>query len=188
MDPRLSLSPLISSFPWTPSWKHTVVILAAAMALSTPSRAQSRSFSLQPRQPQSLSLTIPHNQVQVIHLHLDGGIIGVRETAGSNRPLWLVDLGRGGNLSYVISGNASGKAVLEITCFERERRAEVSVSTDPLTTPNEASAHLLQAEDLLASAELIRRHWPGAPSTTNPLRLYDHAFSLAADISPIGSL
>lgn len=159
------------------------VIVAAVLSASAQPRTV--SFRLKPRQPQTLSLFVPTDRVVLVHLHLNGGIIGVREITGNGRPLWLIDLGRGGNLTYVALGTDSGNCVFEITSFERERQAEVSVEIDPAVRQSDASAALLQAEDLLANAELLRRRWPGAPSGTDALTLYKNALALAAGLSDI---
>lgn len=156
-----------------------------AIGLSASAQSRTVSFDLKPREPQTLFLSLPQNEIVVVHLRLKGGIIGVRETTGTNRPLWLIDLGREANLTYVVTRTSSANCVVEITSFERERQAEVSVEIDPATPQSDASTALLKAEDLLANAELLRRRWPGAPSGTDALTLYQNALALATGLSDV---
>lgn len=159
------------------------VVMAAVFSASA--RSRTVSLRLKPRQPQILNLSVPQNQIALVHLHLNGGIIGVRETTGNSRPLWLIDLGRGGNLTDVATGPASGSCAFEITSFERERQADVSVEIDSAAPESDSSASLQKAEDLLAEAELLRHHWPGAPAGQDALLLYKKAFAAAADLRDV---
>ena len=157
-----------------------VLVLTACVALGH-GQAQERSFSLRlkPREPQTLAVSLGQRQMSLVHLHLGGGIVGVRATTpdGSSRPLWLVDLGRGAELSYVLAG--PGSVTLEITSFEKARLAEVSLNIDSPLAADEHLTDLRDAEDLLADAELIRRHWPTAPKNMDAIQLCDQAFILA---------
>lgn len=148
--------------------------------------AQARTVSLQlkPRQPQTLIVPLEKNQMALVHLHLHGGIIGVREMApdGKNHPLWLIDLGREATLSYVVDGSQPGDQALEITSFEKARLAEVSVEIGLPSLTNATLTSLREAEDDLANAELIRRHWPNAPTSMDAVQLYDRAFTLATTL------
>ena len=165
------------------------VALAAMAGFTLPTQAQLRTISLhlKPRQPQTVALTLQTDRVAILHLRLDGGIVGVRETtaAGNSRPLWLIDLGRGANLTYVVTGTPLASCDFEVTSFERERQAEVSIEIDQPVPQSNSSASLLKAEDLLANAELLRRHWPGAPSGENALTLYENALALAAGLNDV---
>ncbi len=124
------------------------------------------------------------NEAAVVHLHLHGGIVGVRETApdGGSRPLWLIDLGRGADLSYVSGGSTAGNYTLEITSFEKAKLAEVSLEVGDATPVTPALRNLQDAEDLLANADLIRRHWPTAPVGLDAVDLYDRAMALAVKV------
>ncbi len=112
------------------------LVFMAGVALGN-GLAQERPISLQlkPRQPQTLIVSLEKSQMALVHLHLHGGIVGVRETApdGKSRPLWLIDLGREATLTYVADGSQPGDQALEITSFEKARLAEISVELiDPL--------------------------------------------------------
>src|ERR1700678_917062 len=100
------------------------LLFIAGVALGSGlAQARTVSFQLKPRLPQTLIVTLEKGQMVLVHLHLQGGIIGVAEKApdGSSRPLWLIDLGRGAALTYGMGGSNSGNYTLEITSFERER-------------------------------------------------------------------
>jgi hypothetical protein len=162
------------------------LVFMAGVALGS-GLAQTRtvSFQLKPKQPQTLVVPLEKNQTVLVHLHLQGGIIGVAEKApdGSSRPMWQIDLGRGAALTYGMGGSNPGNYTLEITSFERERLAEVSVEIDASAPVSQSSTDLRDAEDLLANAEMIRRHWPGAPAKVDANQLYDRALTLAAKLA-----
>ena len=168
-----------------------VVIIATGIAcsigLAQEQTERKASLQLQPRQPQTLSIPIKKNEMALVHLHLHGGIVGVRETAaeGSSRPLWLIDLGREATLGYVVDASSSGEHALEITSFEKGRLAEVSLEIDDASSANPRLTNLRDAEDLLANADLIRRHWPTAPVGQDAIELYDRALALAARLDDI---
>ncbi len=145
------------------------------------------SLQLKPREPQTLVASLPANEMALVHLHLHGGIIGVREIApdGSSRPLWLIDLGRGAELTYVRGGASTGNYTLEITSFEKAKPVEVSLEVDDASPATAKSKDLRDAEDLLANADLIRRHWPTAPVGVDAIGLYDRALALAAKLDDI---
>jgi tetratricopeptide (TPR) repeat protein len=161
---------------------HTAAALIVTFCLALGSgfgQARPASFQLKPREPQTITVSLGQSEMSLVHLHLQGGIVGVKATApdGSSRPLWLIDLGRGAELSYVLAG--PGSVTLEITSFEKARLAEISLD---IGSPQPADAHLTDlrdAEDLLANADLIRRHWPTAPKNMDAIQLYDGALALA---------
>lgn len=161
-----------------------LLIFAGAVLSRGASQTRTLSFHLKPRQPQTLAVPLAADQVAVIHLHLHGGIIGIRETApdASGRPLWLIDLGRGAELSYVSGGSSAGDYILEITSFEKAKLADVSLEVGDAAPVTPALKDLRQAEDLLANADLIRRHWPTAPAGLDAVQLYDRALALAVGI------
>jgi CHAT domain-containing protein/tetratricopeptide (TPR) repeat protein len=158
-----------------------LVFMASVALGSGLAQAQTTSLQLKPRQPQTLIVPLEKSQMALVHLHLHGGIVGVRETApdGRSRPLWLIDLGRDATLTYVADGLQPGDQALEITSFEKARPAEISVEIDRPSSANAILTSLREAEDDLANAELIRRHWPDAPTGMDPIQLYDRAFTLA---------
>jgi CHAT domain-containing protein len=184
MCQRASFPPGIARWlPAAQKIRSAIVLACMAGAALGIGLAQSRAVSLQlkPRQPQTLTVPLENNQMVLVHLNLQGGIIGVTERApdGSSRPLWQIDLGRGAALTYGMGGSNSGVYTLEITSFERERLAQVSVAMDAPEPVSQSSKDLRDAEDLLASAEQVRRHWPGAPAKMDAAQLYDRAFTLA---------
>lgn len=166
------------------SVRHGVALAIALGVASSIGLAQQQTAFLQlkPRQPQTLLVSLEKNQMARVQLHLHGGIVGVRETApdGSSRPLWLIDLGRDATLTYVVEGSGAGNPTLEITSFEKQRLAEISLEIDQPSSSNTTLTNLRDAEDLVANAELIRRHWPSAPAGKDALQLYDRALALAA--------
>lgn len=111
--------------------------------------------------------------------------MGVRETAASGRPLWLIDLGREATLGYVVDGSSPGDHTLEITSFEKGKLAEISLEIDDASPANPTLTDLRDAEDLLANADLIRRHWPTAPVGKDAIELYDRALALAAKLDDL---
>ncbi len=182
-----------SFLPGIAQRRRTIERVRSAIALAVMSGvvlgnglAQARTVSLQLKPGQSQTLVVPleRNQTVLLHLHLQGGIIGVAQKApdGSSRPLWPIDLGRGAALTYGMGGSNPGNYTLEITSLEHERLAEVSVEIDASAPVNQSSTDLRDAEDLLANAELIRRHRPGAPAGVDAAQLYDRAIALAAKL------
>lgn len=164
-----------------------LLIAVAATPIRCLPQEHAVPFQLKPRQPQTLTLPLKSHEIALLHLHLNGGIIGIRETNadGVNRPLWLIDLGRGANLIYVATGTTSGNCTVEVTSFERERPAEISIESGGAVPESEASATLREAEDLLANGELLRRRWPGAPTGKKATQLYNDALALAAKLNDV---
>lgn len=164
-----------------------LVILTIAATGGGWAQARTVSLQLEPRKPQTLVVSLLPNQVALVHLKLEGGILGIRETAPdkSSRPLWLIDLGREAKLTYITGGSAPGDYAIEITSFEKKRLAGVSVEIASPTPANEMAANLRDAEDLLANAELIRRHWPSAPVGKDAVDLYDRALATATKLDDI---
>ena len=189
MVPRGSIPPYAA--PERNALRNALAAILFTAALVAPLRSLAQehadSFQLKPRQSQTLTLPLKSGQVARVQLHLNGGIVGVREknADGASRPLWLIDLGRGANPTYVATGTTSGNCIVEITSFERERPAELSVEAGEAVPESEATATLREAEDLLANAELLRRRWPGAPKEKNAPQLYDNALALAGKINDI---
>src|SRR5690348_13109675 len=144
-----------------------LIVLADVTVSAALADAHSVPLHLKPSEPHTITLSLGRNQISVIHLHLQGGIVGVKETGpnGTGRPLWVVDLGKGAELTYGVGGAEEGDYTVEITSFDHERLAELSFEIDAASTPNAAAADLQNAQDMLANAELIRRHLPAAPKS-----------------------
>ncbi len=152
-------------------------------------RAQSRAASLElkPKETRTLPIWLADNQIARVDLHLEGGILGVSAVApdGKQRPLWLIDLGRGAGLTYIVGGAAAGDYSFTVTSFEKQRAAKVSVTVEPAERPDQASLSLRDAEDDLANAELVRRHWPSAAPGLNAASTFDKAFDEASRLDDL---
>jgi tetratricopeptide (TPR) repeat protein len=160
-----------------------LVILAATFAAHALAETHTTSLELQPRQPETLSISLKVGEVACVKLRLKRGILGVRAISpeAHGRPLWLIDLGRGALLTYVVGGKTAGTYVLEITSYERAKVAELSVEVDAPSPADTSSMELTEAEDNLANAELIRRHWPTAPTGEDAIQLYDRALTASVN-------
>jgi hypothetical protein len=94
MDPKVRTRACIAVSVKIGLWTDSAVLAALpATTLSTPAQSRTFSFSLKPRQPLTLPLSVRKDQVAHVHLHRNGGIIGVREITGDRRPLWFTGLG-----------------------------------------------------------------------------------------------
>lgn len=164
-----------------------LIVLADVMVSAALADAHSVPLHLKPSEPHTITLSLGRNQISVIHLHLQGGIVGVKETGpnGTGRPLWVIDLGKGAELTYGVGGAEEGDYTVEITSFEHERLAELSFEIDAASTLNAAAADLQNAQDMLANAELIRRHLPTAPKNIDAVQLYKRALGLAEKLNNI---
>ena len=168
--------------------RFAVVAHAAALGLTLAS-AQSRSIplNLTAHASQSVELPLAADELALIQLHLQGGIVGVATTGpnGENRPLWVIDLGRGATLPYPVGGSGAGNYTVKVTSLEQQRTAQLTLE---LGSPVKATGNLLQLralEDDLAKAELVRRRRPEAIPGLNAQEVFERALAGARELGLI---
>src|SRR5882757_4571157 len=141
-------------------------------------------IELKPKQTQTLPITLEKAQVAQVHLHIEGGLMGVRANLSGTdeHPILKIDMGRGAEMTYIVGGSGAGEYSLELSSLEPEKLARVSVQIDPSTRANTASIDLRDAEDALANAELVRNHAKSARPGLDAVKSYDQAFALATKL------
>ena len=75
-----------------------VQTLVTATALcSGPAEQPVTSIELKPKQIQTLPIALERDQVVRVHLHVEGGLMGIRANlpGAMERPNWKIDMGRG---------------------------------------------------------------------------------------------
>jgi CHAT domain-containing protein len=141
-------------------------------------------IELKAKQIQTLPITLEKAQVAQVHLHIEGGLMGVRANLpGINeRPILKVDMGRGAEMTYIVGGSGAGEYNLELSSLEQKKLARVSVQIDPPTAADTASIDLRDAEDALANAELVRNHAKSARPGLDAVKSYDQALAIATKL------
>jgi len=166
-------------------WFTSTPALAIAIAaISCGAQTSAVSVELKPKQTQTFVIPLEKGQLARVDLVLQGGIVAVTATSpdGKDRPLWPIDVGRGASFTYIVGGSDAGNYTLKVTSYEREKLAELSVAIEIPAPANRALLDLRDCDDALANAELLRRHWPGAPAGMDALKTYDQAFALAGKL------
>jgi CHAT domain-containing protein len=142
------------------------------------------SVELKPKQIQTLPISLEKGQIAQVHLHIEGGLLGVRATLPEtkDRPVLKIDMGRGARLTYIVGGPAQGNYGLELSSLEQEKLARVSVEIDPPTPADQAAIDLQNAEDALANADLVRNRAKSAIAGLDATKSYDDALALATNL------
>ena len=173
-------------------WAMSTPALAIVIvAISCAGSAQTGTVpvELKPKQTQTFVIPLEKDQLSQVQLSLQGGIVALTAASpnGKERPLWPIDVGRGASFTYIVGGSDSGTYTLKITSHEQQKLAELSVTIDSPSTANQRLLDLRDCEDALANAEMLRRHWPGAPAGQDALKTYDQAFALASKPADAGN-
>jgi tetratricopeptide (TPR) repeat protein len=159
------------------------MVAVAAGAPSAYSQTHSAALALQPKETQSQTVSLGKDEAVKITVNLLGGIVGIREISpGGARPLWVLDLGRGAQVNYVLGGGSAGAYRLEFRSLEREKPVRLDLDVEQPAPINLDLIHLRDVEDLLANAELVRRHSKDAPSGLDAIQTYDQALTLATTL------
>jgi CHAT domain-containing protein len=142
------------------------------------------SIELKPKQIQTLPIALEKGQLTRVHLHVEGGLMGIRANlpGTKERPTWKIDMGRGTQITYVVGGSAEGHYDLELSSLEQEKLVRASVVIDQPAPADEASIDLRDAEDALANADLVRNHAKSALPGLDTLKSYDQALALATKL------
>src|SRR6185312_9961455 len=142
------------------------------------------AVELKPKQTRTFPISLGTDQLVQVHLVLHGGIVAVTAASpdGKDRPLWPMDVGQEAAFTYIVGGSGAGNYVLKITSHEQEKAAELSVAMESPVPANQGLLDLRDCEDALANADLVRHHWPGAPSGLDVLKTYDQALALAGKV------
>jgi CHAT domain-containing protein len=142
------------------------------------------SVELKPKQIQNLPIALEKGQVARVHLHVDGGLMGIRANLPGTRerPTWKIDMGRGTQIIYIVGGSGEGQYNLELSSLEQEKLVHASVVIDRPAPADEASIDLRDAEDALANADLVRNRAKSALPGLDPIKSYDQAFTLATKL------
>jgi CHAT domain-containing protein len=161
--------------------RPALAIMIAAISCAGWAQTRAVPVELKPKQTQTFVIPLEKDQLSQVHLSLQGGIVALTAASpnGKERPLWPIDAGRGAAFTYIVGGSDSGTYTLKITSHEQQKLAELSVTIDSSSPANQRLLDLRDCEDALANAELLRRHWPGAPVGQDALKIYDQAFALA---------
>jgi len=161
-----------------------LAITIAAISCAAWAQTSAVPVGLKPKQTQIFVIPLAKNQLARVSLVLQGGIVAVTATSpdGKDRPLWPIDVGRGASFTYIVGGSDSGNYTLKLTSYEREKLAELSVAIESPAPANQSLLDLRDCEDALANAELLRRHWPGAPVGMDALKTFDQSFALAGKL------
>jgi CHAT domain-containing protein len=161
-----------------------LAIMIAAISCKVWAQTSTVPVELKPKQTQTFVIPLEKGQLAQVNLVLQGGIVAVTASSpdGKDRPLWPIDVGRGASFTYIVGGSDSGNYTLKVISYEREKLAELSVAIESPAPANQALLVLRDCEDALANAELLRRHWPGAPAGMDALKTYDQAFALASKL------
>jgi tetratricopeptide (TPR) repeat protein len=138
------------------------------------------SLTLQPTESKVVEVAGQPHSLQVLEVHLGGGLVGLQSPEAIRR---LLDLGRGGRLFFVIEMPASGAAAVELTSGEHLRTAGVSLRLVTSNFRPEQRIHLHAAGIAFAQADSARRHQPHSPDAATALADYEEA---AADADAAG--
>lgn len=142
------------------------------------------SVELKPKQIQTVPISLDKDQVARVHLHVEGGLMGIRANLpGKERPVWKIDMGRGTQITYIVGGSGEGQYSLELSSLEQEKLVRASVVIDPPKPADEASIDLRDAEDALANADLVRNRAKSALPGLDAVKSYDQALALATKLS-----
>ena len=162
-----------------------VQTLVTATALcSGPAEQPVTSVELKPKQIQTLPIALERDQVVRVHLHVEGGLMGIRANlpGAMERPIWKIDMGRGTQVTYIVGGSSEGRYNLEISSLEQEKLVRASVAIDQPIPADQASINLREAIDALANADLVRNHAKSALPGLDTVKSYDQAFALATKL------
>jgi CHAT domain-containing protein/tetratricopeptide (TPR) repeat protein len=145
-------------------------------------------LKLEAKQTVRLLVGVQAGECARIELRLKGGILSVE---AGEQARWPIDLGRGGQLVYIVRGDSISDggtredSFMDVTSMERQRPAEVDVEWVARGACTSDELELQAAENDVARAEAARRHWKDAPSGTDAVELYQHADAIAAKLKNI---
>jgi CHAT domain-containing protein len=148
--------------------------------------AQNRTtlVEMKPKQIQILPIKLEKGQLALVHLHIEGGLLGVRAnlTGIDERPVLKIDMGRGAQVTYIVGGAGAGEYELELSSLEQDKLARVTVEVTAPTQSDSTSLDLRNAEDALANAELVRNHAKAVRPGLDAIKSYNQALALATKL------
>ncbi len=148
---------------------------APATALSAPLQPGERThLVLSTKQSATLELRGPANTLIALQLNLDGGLLAI---TSPGLPRFSLELGKGGQFTYIVDLGAGGAALVRLDSLEQQRPATLDLTRLSAVPAN--SATMRRAEEALIVADSTRKHLSGAPAPETALADYAQAVLLA---------